>query len=529
MAFHEGYRRELLMCGTVLEEGRGNPEKIIPASRERELQREQDEGIGGEARERSSEPNPLSISGLRDLSDLGNAERLYDRFGDRLHYSTDGNRWYVWDGTLWNPDSEATLNQWAAETVRSIYAEASGAHGREDKARLARHAIKSESDRCIQAMISRLRYIRNIPTREGFFDVDPWHLNFLNGTVDLRTGELRPPRREDMITKVCPVEFDPLARSEIWDEFLDVTTSGDPALKSFLQCAAGYSLCGIYSDEVLFFVYGPSATGKTTFKDAVKAVMGTYAVTADISTFLRPRGGSQGPRNDLARLVRSRMVVTDEVEEGSTLATGLVKLYTGGDTMTARFLYKEHFEFKSRGKLWIVANHPPRVSAEDGAIWRRILRVPFRNEIPPERQDHDLKRILCDPKISGSAIAAWVVRGCLMWQQSGLFVPDSVRRSTDEYRSEMNPLSGFIEERCTLSPGDPEAQETSADLWTAYQWWAGDNGVKYPLKRNEFGGHLKLLGLVPAQRAGDRARVWQGVRLDDQPRNTQERTEHGLP
>lgn len=491
-----------------------------------ESQKNQDRG--GLAPEQLIEPNPLSISGLRDLSDLGNAERIFDRFGDRLHYSTDEHRWYVWDSTLWNPDSEATLNQWAAETARDIYAEASEARSREEKGRLARHAIKSESDKSIQAMISRLRYVGGIPTREERFDADPWRLNFLNGTVDLSTGELRPHRREDMITKVCPVEFDPGARSDIWDRFLDMATNGDPELRSFLQRAAGYSLCGVYSDEVLFFVYGPAATGKTTFKDALKSVMGSYAVTADISTFMHTKAGSQGPRNDLARLVRSRMVVTDEVEEGSTLAAGLVKLYTGGDTMTARFLYKEHFEFKSRGKLWIVANHPPRVSAEDGAIWRRVLRVPFLNEIPPERQDHDLKRILCDPKISGPAIAAWAVKGCLIWRQNGLFVPESVKRSTDEYRSEMNPVSAFLEDRCTLIPGDSDSQVTSAELWDAYQRWAGEDGIRYPLRRNEFGRHLKLAGLVPGQRPGDRARVWHGVLLNGERRNAREHGEHGV-
>ena len=365
-------------------------------------------------------------------------------------------------------------------------------------------------------MLELLRYLEDIPITEDVFDADHWLANYLNGTVDLKTGELRAHRKEDLITKICPVTFDADARCEHWDAFLDTVTDGDKELRLFLQRAAGYSLCGDYSDEVLFFIYGPAATGKTTFKDALKAMMGSYAATADISTFLKSRGSSQRPRNDLARLARTRMVITDDVDEGSKLATGLVKLYTGGDTMTARFLFKEHFEFKSRGKLWIVANYPPKVSAEDGAIWRRILRIPFLHEIPEERQDRDLKRVLCDPKISGPAIAAWAVEGCLMWQSDGLAVPEAVKQSTAEYRSEMNPVNDFIDQRCEINLYNPEFQESSADLWDAYQRWAEENGIKYPVKRIEFGKHLKIYGLEPVRFSGERTRVWRGVRLNDQ-------------
>ena len=470
--------------------------------------------------EQRASPNPLNIPGVASLTDLGNAERMVDRWGERLRYSPAAGKWYLWDGRLWNPDADARLNQWAAMTVKGIYSEAANTERRDDKERIARHAIKSEARAKIRDMLDLARWMEPVPIDERAFDDDDYLINFINGTVELRGGDLREHRKEDLITKVCPVRYDADARSEVWEGFLDSVTDGDKELQLFLQRAVGYSLCGDYRDEVLFFIYGPTASGKSTFKDSIKAMMGSYAATADISTFLKFKGSSNGPRNDLARLARTRLVVSDEVDEGSKLATGLVKLWTGGDTLTARFLYREHFEFTSRGKLWLVANHVPKVSADDSAIWRRILRVPFLNEIAPEKQDHELKRVLCDPVVSGPAIATWAVRGCQMWLEDGLAAPEVVIQSTADYRSEMNPVSAYIEECCEILPLDQGAIETSSDLWASYQTWAEENGIRYPMKRTEFGKGLKTYGLESKQRAGDRARTWQGVRICRDNRNT---------
>ncbi len=192
---------------------------------------------------------------------------------------------------------------------------------------------------------------------------------------------MRPHRREDLITKVCPTRYEPGARSDLLDRFLDEATGGNRELRDFLQRAVGYSLTGDVSEEVLFFVHGPGRSGKSTFMEALKATLGDYAKSADFESFVQRRDAG-AVRNDIAELAGRRFVVSIEVDEGKKLAEGLVKLITGGDTVRARFLYQEAFDFVPQFKLWLAANHAPKVKHDDSAMWRRILRIPFENIVP---------------------------------------------------------------------------------------------------------------------------------------------------
>lgn len=458
-----------------------------------------------------------SIPGLPDVSDIGNSERLFNLCGNRVRYSFDSGQYHVWNGRIWTPDCAAQLNRWAVKSAKGIYKEIPKVNdGKKYKmyfARLMKHAASSGGRSRLDAAIDLMKSHEKVEILASEFDSDPYLFCFANGTLNLKTGKLQKHDKTDLITKMSPVKYDENAKSGIWESFLDSITQNDKELKLFLQRVAGYSLCGDDSEEKLFFLYGASATGKTSFKDALKSVMGSYAVTADISTFLKSRGVNTGPRPDIARLAGSRMVISDEIDEGATLAAGLVKLWAGGDTLVARFLYKEHFEFRSRGKLWLIANHAPKVSASDGAMWRRILRVPFLHEIPEEEQDHGLKKVLCDTKETGPAIASWMAEGCLMWQDNGLDVPEAVKLSTEEYKSEQNPVSGFLNDRCEVDIDNLTIQTTSEDLWGEYERWTEDNGIKHHITRIKFGKNLKLHGLQQGQRTGDRARMWYGVQI----------------
>ena len=288
--------------------------------------------------------------------------------------------------------------------------------------------------------------------------------------------------------------------------FLETTTGGDAELAAFLRRAAGYTLTGDTGEEVLFFAHGREATGKSTFLEALKATLGDYAKTSDFETFVAHRGES-GPRADVARLMGARMVASLEVDEGKRLAEGLVKQLTGGDTVAARFLYRESFEFRPAFKLWLAANARPRVSADDGALWRRILQVPFVEQVPERERDPELKRHLTTDPQARSAILAWAVRGCLEWQRDGLGVPQRVRDYTAEYRAENDPVAEWLAACCRL---EPEAVTAAGDLRSSYEAWAERNGEK-AISAKALGSALRARGCT--SKPTKRQRTWQGIAL----------------
>ena len=450
------------------------------------------------------------------LTDLGNAQRLVQAHARDLRYCAVWRTWLVWDGRRWARDATLEVARRAKATVRHVYHEAVAVADDDARRRLVQHALRSESAARIEGMVKLAQSEPGIPVMPRDLDADPWLLNVLNGTLDLRTGTLRPHRHEDLITKLAPVEFDPAARSDVWEKFLSDATGGDGDLEQFLQRAAGYSLTGDTSEEKLFFVHGPEAAGKSTFIEAEKGVLGDYAATADFETFLARRDVG-GPRNDVARLAGARFVASIEVDEGKRLAQGLVKQLTGGDTVAARFLYEQEFEFKPAFKLWLAANHAPKVSDADGALWRRILRVPFEHAVPKERQNPRIKATLTDPKQAGSAILAWALAGLRSWRERGLGVPPVVEKATAAYRAEMDPLKDFFAERCVF---EPAAWVRRDDLSKAYQEWLRDAGEE-GLSRRAFNARLRDHGCQPAQRRDGekRPKGWDGIRLrsDDEP------------
>ncbi|MGI8597500.1 MAG: DNA primase family protein, partial [Thermoleophilaceae bacterium] len=287
-------------------------------------------------------------------TDYGNAERLVSAHGGDLRYAH-GLGWLAWDGRRWRRDLDGEVERRAKATVRALYREAGSLEDEGERKALASWARKSEAAPRIAAAIALARTESAVVVGPGALDGAPLLLNVVNGTLDLRTGELREHRREDLLTKLAPVAWVPGSRDPAWERFLEHTTGGDAELAAFLQRAAGYTLTGDTGEEVLFFAHGPTATGKSTLLEALGATLGEYAVTADFDTFLARRG-DPGVRTDIARLAGARLVASLEVEDGKHLAEGLLKQLTGGDTVTARFLYSDAFEFAPAFKLWLAAN-----------------------------------------------------------------------------------------------------------------------------------------------------------------------------
>lgn len=406
------------------------------------------------------------------FTDIGNGMRFAQHYIQTVHYSFPQDAWFIWNDCYWQQDQNGEIFRRAKAVARSIYTEADQAKGDSLKKALAKHAIHSSSQYALQAMLAAARSEPGIPVQPAQWDADPWLLNVQNGTIDLRDGSLRPHDPNDLLTRIIPAEYHPDAVSPLWERFLRETTGEDAQTQAYLARAVGYSLTGITSEEKLFFVHGPAASGKSTFIETIKATLGDYAMTADFETFLA-RSFTGGIRNDIARLAGARFVASIEVDEGKKLAEGLVKTITGGDTVTARFLHQEAFEFRPQFALWLCANHRPPLDDSDDAMWRRIDVIPFIHSVPPEKRDPTLKKTLRDPALSGAAILAWAVRGCLEWQRQGLGTAPKITEATAAYREEQDPLSDFITECCVESP---TATVSSAALIAAYQQWYRTSG-----------------------------------------------------
>lgn len=444
-------------------------------------------------------------------TDLANAERFANAVSDVLgvwvHYVPLVKAWFLWDGKRWHVDELGEVWRFAADVAREIYFEAGKTDDKNEAERIAAWARTSQNETRLRAMLSLAEKLPGIALPYRDLDADPWLLGTPTGTVDLRSGTLREAARADLITKQTGAMYLPDARLELWERFLDEVTDGDTDLQGFLQRAVGYSLTGLTTEEKFFFVHGPGASGKSTFLEAVKAALGDYSMTADFEAFLK-RSQVGGPRNDIARLGGARFVASIEVDEGKELAGGLVKMLTGGDTVTARFLYHESFEFMPRFKLWLSANHAPKVNDQDEAMWRRILRVPFVHVVPKGRRDPAVKAALKDPTQGGPAILAWAVQGCLAWQREGLGVPAVVEKSTEELRREMDPLGDFLRDCCKLSPS---LSCYAGVLRTAYEKWAKERGEGALVSSREWSQRLQAHGCSQDRVGSGRNRVWRGI------------------
>jgi len=446
------------------------------------------------------------------LTDYGNAERLVSQHGDNIRYCPQQNKWYIWNGKYWSQDITGDIDRMAKSTVRSIYTEANSISDPDRRSSVAKWAIKSESEKRIKSMIDLAQTEPEIPVTVNDLDANYWLINCENGVIDLRSDKLLPHNRDYLLTKMIPVEWKGLDyTSDLWEKVLSDWTGGDESLRTFLQSATGYSITGDTSEEVLFFIHGPTQAGKSTFIDGIKNTLGEYTKTADFETFLK-RSSTGGVRNDIARLAGSRIVISIEVEKGKKLAEGLIKTITGGDDVASRFLYKETFEFKPTFALWLVANDAPDIDADDEAIWRRILRIPFSYTVPKEKRDNKLKKILKDDPDIKSAILSWAVRGCLMWQKDGLQVPEKVRLSTEDYRKEVDPFLAFFDEVCVF---EPNAWASTMNIYNAYQQWADNFGEQKLYNNRPLTDRLKKIGCSARTKRehGMSARGWQGVRI----------------
>lgn len=444
-------------------------------------------------------------AGPRPLTELGNAERLIDRFGEDVRYDHMQKDWYVWDGKRWTVDKSGAMKKRMTTVVREMLREAAGIE--DDKAREAvlSWEKRSESDHVIRASIALAQ--SEVPILMEDFNKDLYLLSLNNGVLDLQTGEFREHQRDDKITKMSPIDYDPTAKCPRWEQFLrEVMTGQNEATIPFLQRAAGYSLTGFTGEHCLFLLYGTGRNGKSVLIKTVQHVLGDYAMQADWQSFsIRKNSGGMEIREDIARLAGSRFVAAIESAEHVRLAENIVKAVTGGDRITARHLYKGSFEFEPQFKLWLATNHLPKITGTDEAIWSRIRLIPFTVTIPPEKRDKHLAEKL---QAEAPGILNWALEGLKMYREDGLQTPHTVSAATANYRQESDLINRFFDSCCVCSE---KAKVGAAELYAAYKRWTGEAGETYQMSEKEFKDTLLQRGV--RQERKNVGLFWIGVAL----------------
>lgn len=388
------------------------------------------------------------------LTEHGMATAFTNRYKDELRFDHKVGRWFLWAGTHWEEDSMHRAFSYARELV----AEANR------NSEFKEQAITGKASFCSGVE----RFARADPAHAVVpddWDRDPYLLATPGGTVDLKTGILRPAAPDDMITRVAAV-----APAEIpcprWLQFLQEATNRDEELITFLKRWCGYCLTGDTREHALVFGYGPGGNGKSVFLNVLAKIMGDYATVAAMDTFTASHGDRHS--TDLAMLRGARLVSASETEEGRAWAESRIKQMTGGDPITARFMRQDNFTFLPQFKLTIVGNHKPVLKNVDDAARRRFNIVPFIHK--PNSPDKDLEFKLQE---EWPGILHWMIEGCLEWQREGMFRPAVVREATAEYFEAQDTFGQWLAERCIL---DVSLETKPSMLLKDFQEWCRNNG-----------------------------------------------------
>lgn len=451
-----------------------------------------------------------------DRTDVRNSEQLVALHGRDLRHVGTWGKWLVYDDARWPIDETGAVQERAVRTTQVIFAEAVEALqlavGRDDEGAIKRAkadlawAVKSQGTSRITAMIALARSKSAVAVRHQELDADPMLLNVANGTVDLRTGHLRAHRREDLITKLAPVAYDPKATCPTWDTFLDRAMGGSAELIAYLQRIVGYALTGEVREHVLGFFFGGGANGKSTFLGTIHAMLGDYAAPAPRGLLFRSRG--ERHPTELASLHGRRFVTCSEIEDGLAFDESLTKDLTGGDPISCRRMNEDFWSFQPTHKLFLAGNHKPTVRGDDEGIWRRMRLVPWLVTIPEAERDPLLPAKL---RAELTGILRWAVEGCMAWQAKGLGAPAAVLEATAAYREENDGLGEFFRLHLVF---EREASISRKQLRGAYVTFCDESGAE-PFGAKRFAARLAERGITKTSvRTPEGPRDgWRGVRL----------------
>ena len=446
-----------------------------------------------------------------DLTDDGNARLLVAEYSARMRYVPDAGRWVTWEGTrwAWHPDDGPAIEA-ARDVIRRIPT---------DNTALKAWRLKSMRARAIGDAVRLARAAPAMRVAAAEFDRHPWQLNTPGGVVDLRTGAIAAPTPALFHSKQTTVTPDAGMKTPLWDRFLATTFQSNARVERYMQRLAGLMFIGEVREHILPFAHGAGGNGKGVFAEVLSAIAGDYATSA-------PQGflvvGREKHPTELAMLQGRRLVITSEINEDTKFDEAKMKALTGGDTITARFMGKDFFDFSPSHTFLLLGNSQPKVETGGDSVWRRLRLIPFTHSVPEDERIEDLQQRLVAEE--GAGILAWIIRGAVEYAADGLDTPPEVLAATDAYRAEEDHLGRFIEDRCELGGGYLVVVDTS-ELRKAYDAWCREQHQD-ALTATAFGRQLKQRFEVGDKRSNGR-RFYTNIRLavEEKPESDDPRDE----
>lgn len=421
---------------------------------------------------------------IRSYDDTGNADRFIDRYGNLYKYSYIANKFYIYDGMKWKIDDKGSIRKLIDEMIESIKDEKiiHGDDVTEEEARefFQKYYKKTRGTQAKKNIMNELMHRR--PATPDDFDRDDMLINVANGYIDLTSRELYKHDINKMFSQITNTDYTEKMQPAVWLDFLNDIFAGDQKVIRYIQKALGCSLTGSTREQIMFILFGKGRNGKSIFVEVISEILGDYSNNMQAKSLMVKK--NDNVNTDIARLSKARFVTSSEPNEGFRFDEGLIKQLTGGDKVTARFLYAEEFEYTPKFKIWVSTNHKPIIRGTDDGIWRRLVLIPFDVQIPEEKVDKDLKYKLLR---EAPAILNWMAEGAYMWMQEGLEMPDKLKAASKAYRTEMDVIEQFIEDECKrVDDGKVKANE----LYELYKRWANDNG-NYKMSNKDFGKKMK--------------------------------------
>lgn len=399
--------------------------------------------------------------------------RMYARaFKDVLRYNITEKSWYYYNGKVWKEDKEDIT----AKNLAKLFSDEILVYGEE--LNLSEGVTKKINGLTSMAkrntMVNDAKCECTVKTEE--FDTDIYLLNLQNGTMDLRTFELKPHNAEDMLSKICNVSYEPNTRCARWEQFIEEIMEGDKEKADFLQRALGNCLTGDTREEELYILYGAtSRNGKSTLLETVSHLLGGsdgYSVNVATTTFSGKRERSATSQSgDIARLAGARMAVTSELPQNMLVNAEMLKELTGQDKITARMMYKSEIEFMPQFKLFINTNYLPRITDDKLFESDRVNVIEFNKHFTEEERDKTLKTTLKEEQ-NLIGILNWLLTGLKKVWENGMTPPLVIKEATARFREDCDKIGCFLKDSLEYTGKNM----TMKDLYDVYKQWTSDNG-----------------------------------------------------